>query len=40
MASEQIENKFDYLKVDNLGYANNGIYILASDPDLNVKIAE
>lgn len=41
VASEQVENKFDYIKVDNLGYANKGIYILYNDSsDLTTKIAE
>ncbi len=38
-ASEQIENKFDYVQNPTYGYANNGIYILYYDTDLTIKEA-
>lgn len=39
-ATEQVDNKFEYYKVDNGGYANKGIYILYYDTDLTVKEAK
>ena len=38
-ASEQIENKFDYVQNTTYGYSNNGIYILYYDTDLTIKEA-
>ncbi len=39
-ASEQIENKFDYIKSVSGGFVNNGIYILQYNNDLTVKQVE
>jgi hypothetical protein len=39
-ATEQVENKFDYVKKVSGGYANNGIYILYYEEDLTIKQAE
>ncbi|WP_333878003.1 LysM peptidoglycan-binding domain-containing protein [Flavobacterium sp.] len=39
-ASEQIENKFDYVQNATYGYSNNGIYILNYDIDLTIKEAQ
>ena len=39
-ATEQIENKFDYIKNSSDGYSNKGIYILYYDTDLTIKQAE
>lgn len=39
-ATEQIENKFDYIKNSSGGYSNKGIYILNYDADLTVKQAQ
>lgn len=38
-ATQQFENKFEYYKKADVGYANKGVYILYYDTDLNVKIA-
>ena len=38
-ATEQIENKFDYVQNTTYGYSNNGIYILYYDTDLTIKEA-
>ncbi|HTG66740.1 MAG TPA: LysM peptidoglycan-binding domain-containing protein [Flavobacterium sp.] len=38
-ATEQFENKFEYYKKDNAGYANKGVYILYYDSDLTEKVA-
>ncbi|MEO8252832.1 MAG: LysM peptidoglycan-binding domain-containing protein [Flavobacterium sp.] len=38
-ASEQFENKFEYYKKGDVGYANKGVYILYYDSDLTVKVA-
>ncbi|WP_395045397.1 LysM peptidoglycan-binding domain-containing protein [Flavobacterium sp.] len=39
-ATEQIDNKFDYLKKLSGGFVNNGTYILYYDTDLTIKQAE
>jgi len=39
-ATEQIENKFDYVKNSSGGYSNKGIYIMNYDADLTVKQAQ
>jgi LysM repeat protein len=39
IASQQFENKFDYFKKEDGGYANKGVYILYYDSDLTVKVA-
>lgn len=39
IASQQFENKFDYFKKEEGGYANKGVYILYYDSDLTVKVA-
>lgn len=38
-ATEQFENKFDYVQNSTYGYSNNGIYILYYDTDLTIKEA-
>jgi LysM repeat protein/ABC-type branched-subunit amino acid transport system substrate-binding protein len=38
-ATEQFENKFDYVQNTTYGYSNNGIYILYYDTDLTIKEA-
>jgi hypothetical protein len=40
MITEQVENKFEYRKKDDGGYANNGTYILYYDTDLSIKEAK
>jgi LysM repeat protein len=40
VATEYIENKFDYVKNISGGYANDGIFILSYQPDLTIKSAE
>ncbi|WP_281240285.1 PBP1 and LysM peptidoglycan-binding domain-containing protein [Flavobacterium praedii] len=40
MITEQIENKFEYYKKEEGGYANKGVYILYYDTDLTVKEAK
>lgn len=40
MATEQLNNRFEYYKTDNGGYANKGVYILYYDTDLKVKQAK
>jgi len=39
-ATEQVDNKFEYYKKIDGGYANKGIYILYYDTDLTVKEAK
>ena len=39
-ATEQIDNKFEYYKKTDGGYANKGIYILYYDTDLTIKEAD
>ena len=39
-ATEQVDNKFEYYKKIDGGYANKGIYILYYDTDLTVKEAQ
>ena len=40
VATEQIENKFIYIKNSSESYSNKGIYILYYDTDLTIKQAE
>ncbi|PVX44876.1 amino acid/amide ABC transporter substrate-binding protein (HAAT family) [Flavobacterium sp. 103] len=40
MITEQVENKFDYHKNEEGGYANKGVYILYYDTDLTIKEAK
>ncbi|NBL65232.1 LysM peptidoglycan-binding domain-containing protein [Flavobacterium sp. NST-5] len=39
-ATEQVENKFNYVKNPADGYSNRGVYILYYDTDLTVKVAQ
>lgn len=39
IASEQIENRFNYVAVPDGGYVNKGVYILYYDTDLTIKQA-
>jgi LysM repeat protein len=39
MATEQVDNKFEYYKKPDGGYTNKGIYILHYDTDLTIKEA-
>jgi LysM repeat protein len=39
MATEQVDNKFEYYKKADGGYTNKGIYILYYDTDLTIKEA-
>jgi LysM repeat protein len=40
MATEQVDNKFEYYKKADGGYTNKGIYILYYDTDLTIKEAQ
>ena len=40
IATEQVDNKFEYYKKQDGGYTNKGIYILYYDTDLTIKEAE
>jgi len=40
MATEQVDNKFEYYKKPEGGYTNKGIYILYYDTDLTIKEAQ
>jgi LysM repeat protein len=40
LITEQVENKFEYYKKDEGGYANKGAYILYYDTDLTIKEAK
>lgn len=40
IATEQVDNKFEYYKNEGVGYTNKGIYILYYDTDLMIKEAE
>ena len=40
LITEQVENKFEYYKKDEGGYANKGVYILYYDTDLTIKEAK
>lgn len=40
VATEQVENKFEYYKKPEGGYTNKGIYILYYDTDLTIKEAD
>jgi LysM repeat protein len=40
MITEQVENKFEYYKKEEGGYANKGAYILYYDTDLTIKEAK
>jgi hypothetical protein len=39
MATQQVDNKFEYYKKPDGGYTNKGIYILYYDTDLTIKEA-
>ncbi len=39
-ATQQIENKFDYVQNSSAGYSNQGVYILYYDTDLTIKEAQ
>ncbi|MFV5698065.1 LysM peptidoglycan-binding domain-containing protein [Flavobacterium sp. ZT3R17] len=39
IATEQVDNKFEYYKKENGGYTNKGVYILYYDTDLTIKEA-
>ena len=39
IATEQVDNKFEYYKKEDGGYTNKGIYILYYDTDLTIKEA-
>lgn len=39
VATEQVDNKFEYYKKEDGGYANKGVYILYYDTDLTIKEA-
>ena len=39
MATEQIDNKFEYYKKEGGGYTNKGVYIVYYDTDLTIKEA-
>ncbi|MFV8465158.1 LysM peptidoglycan-binding domain-containing protein [Flavobacterium sp. LB1P62] len=40
MATEQVDNKFEYYKKEEGGYTNKGVYILYYDTDLSIKEAK
>jgi LysM repeat protein len=40
LATEQVDNKFEYYKKEGGGYTNKGVYILYYDTDLTVKEAK
>lgn len=40
LATEQVDNKFEYYKKEDGGYTNKGIYILYYDTDLTIKVAK
>jgi hypothetical protein len=40
IASQQIENKFNYIQKPSEGYTNKGVYILYYDADLTIKEAQ
>jgi len=39
IATEQVDNKFEYYKKPDGGYTNKGVYILYYDSDLTIKVA-
>ncbi|HEY6144117.1 MAG TPA: LysM peptidoglycan-binding domain-containing protein [Flavobacterium sp.] len=39
IATEQVDNKFEYYKKEDGGYTNKGVYILYYDADLTIKVA-
>ncbi|MES2575199.1 MAG: LysM peptidoglycan-binding domain-containing protein [Bacteroidota bacterium] len=39
IATEQVDNKFEYYKKEDGGYTNKGVYILYYDSDLSIKEA-
>lgn len=39
IATEQVDNKFEYYKKQDGGYTNKGVYILYYDSDLTIKVA-
>ena len=40
LATEQVDNKFEYYKKEDGGYTNKGVYILYYDTDLTIKEAK
>lgn len=40
VATEQVDNKFEYYKKEDGGYTNKGVYILYYDTDLTIKEAK
>lgn len=40
VASEQVNNRFEYYKTESGGYVNKGVYILYYDTDLKIKQAQ
>jgi hypothetical protein len=40
VATEQVDNKFEYYKKEGGGYINKGVYILHYDTDLIIKEAK
>jgi hypothetical protein len=39
MATEQVDNKFEYYRKEGGGYTNKGVYVLYYDTDLTIKEA-
>lgn len=39
IATEQVDNKFEYYKKEDGGYTNKGVYVLYYDADLKIKVA-
>ena len=40
VATEQVNNRFEYYKTERGGYDNKGVYILYYDTDLKIKQAK
>lgn len=40
IATEQVDNKFEFYKKEDAGYSNKGVYILYYDTDLTIKEAK
>jgi ABC-type branched-subunit amino acid transport system substrate-binding protein len=40
IATEQVDNRFEYYKTESSGYVNKGVYILYYDTDLKIKQAK
>ncbi|MNE34427.1 hypothetical protein D3C80_1281500 [compost metagenome] len=40
VATEQVDNKFEYYKKEDGGYTNKGVYVLYYDTDLTIKEAK